>query len=995
MEKPATIRVFGDVRVSVDGANVAVPSPRARQLLAALVVARGAVVGTEDLVELLWSAAPPASAPNQLHRLVGQLRRVFEPDLPAREAGSFIARSGVGYSLDPALVDSDLARCDAALARARELAREEDWARSTEAYEQALEVVRHPLMGDLAADRVGSGLLTETARARVVIAHEALDCAARCRRLDRVTALVQQVAAPLLFDEHLQAHLIRALGRSGRRHDALKLYDRVRRSLAEELGVDPGEELRAAHQEVLAIDASSPTHAHDTDDRPAALRRPAELPARVRGFTPRPAAQRVLDEIATRGEAGAVLITAIGGMGGIGKTALAVAWARDLAHRFPDGQLYVNLRGFEAGGRVMTPDDALNHLLGSLGAEKGPAAESLEARSARYRSMMAGRSMLVLLDNARDAEQVRPLLPGHDGCLVIVTSRNQLGGLVVHEGAVPVRLDRMDDGQARLLLTQRVGADRLGSDAGAIDRIVRSACGLPLALSIVAARLAVEPELTVSAVASELSGRGDGERLVGFAAEHDDLSSVLSSVFAWSYDLLEPEEAQAFRRLAVHPGSEMSLQSLATLAGLELRTARRIADRLVAASLLERRSRWFVVHDLLRDYALGLLTDEERVEAELRLVAHYVQTTRNAWEVYGRAPVGAIDPITTQVSVEAERFSDHPETVDWYLHERGALIALLRLAVQRGWDRAAANIAIDWRPMNQAVDTDDETYLYARTALEAAIRTGDDVLIAELHRDVGPKAVRLGLVAEGHAHLERARTIYEQLGDPVGQANVLRNLSAVGDMPVRERIRLLRAALDLVPGEVAPNVREVLMSDLSLKLTDDSGSEVVDRAGYLEGERLTRGALELARRHGWTDRIPEELFYLTRILMAGRRPREALETAAEALSLEIASPAIRAAFLIEITEAAVAVGDMASAVASYEQARTMVDRVGADRLQQLVESKLKFDRYDVVEQLTRLAGKLPSRSEGAARPDRRPRANGGPLSDGVIAAGRTSAVRQS
>jgi len=966
VEKPATVQVFGDVRVSVDATNVAVPSPRAKHLLAALVVARGAVVATDDLVEFLWSAAPPASASNQLHRLVGQVRRVFEPVLPARSAGSFIARSGMGYSLDPTRVDSDLAWCDAAVARARGHAAEEDWAPATEAYAEALEIVRHPVMGDLAVDRGGPGLLAETARARVVIAQEALDCAGRCHRLDRVTALVEQVAAPMVFEEHLQAHLIRALGQSGRRHDAMALYDRVRRALAEELGVDPGEELRAAHKEVLAIGAHPTTTVPiDAGEPTAGLRRPAELPARVRGFTPRPAAQRLLDEIATRGEAGAVLITAIGGMGGIGKTALAVAWARDLAHRFPDGQLYVNLRGFEAGGRVMAPDDALNHLLGSLGAEKATAAESLEARAARYRSVMAGRSMLVLLDNARDAEQVRPLLPGHEGCLVIVTSRNQLSGLVVHEGAVPVRLDRMDDDQSRRLLRQRVGPDRLGSDGDAVDRIVRSASGLPLALSIVAARLAVEPELTVRSVASELSGQGDGGALVGYAAGHDDLSSV----FAWSYDLLERGEAQAFRRLAVHPGSEMSLQSIASLAGLVLQTARSIADRLVAASLLERRSRWFVVHDLLRDYALSLLTDHERAEAELRLVAHYVRTTRNAWTVFGRAPVGDLDPVTSEVSVEAETFADHQEALDWYLHERGALIAVLELAVTHGWDRAAANVAIDWRPMNQTLDTDAETYPHARRALEAAVRAGDEVLVAELHRDLGPKAVRLGFTAEGHAHLERALEMYESVGDPIGQANVLRNMAQVIDMTMPERVRLLRAALELVPGDVAPNARAVVMSEIALKLTVDSGSSAVDPADYLEGEQLTRDALDLAKAHGWNDRIQEDAYNLTCILLAGSRPQEALELAAEALQSDIASPAIRAAFLIKATDAALQVEDLSLAVRSYQEARRVVEHVGAARLQQLLVSKLKYDD-DVVEQLARLADRVQAPSAAAPGAER-------------------------
>ena len=222
-------------------------------------------------------------------------------------------------------------------------------------------------------------------------------------------------------------------------------------------------------------------------------------------MTARPEAQELLDRVASLGEAEAVAITSIGGMGGIGKTTLAVAWARSLAPRFPDGQLYVNLRGFDPGGQVMSPMDALGALLVSLGAPVGKAEESLEARSARFRSLVADRKVLLLLDNARDAEQVRPLLPSSPGCLVIVTSRNQLPSLVVREGAVPVRLDRMTDGQARDLLTRRLGAVRTGLEPDAVDRIIAAAAGLPLALAIVAARIAVDPDLGLAAVADELT----------------------------------------------------------------------------------------------------------------------------------------------------------------------------------------------------------------------------------------------------------------------------------------------------------------------------------------------------------------------------------------------------------------------------------------------------------------------------------------------------------
>ena len=491
-------------------------------------------------------------------------------------------------------------------------------------------------------------------------------------------------------------------------------------------------------------------------------------------MTARPEAQELLDQVAREGDAGAVVITSIGGMGGIGKTTLAVAWARSLAPRFPDGQLYVNLRGFDPTGQVTTAMEALGDLLLSLGAVAVNVEESLETRSARFRSLLADRKVLLLLDNARDAEQVRPLLPSSPGCLVIVTSRNQLPSLVVREGAVPVRLDRMTDAQARDLLARRLGAVRLGLEPGAVDRIVAAAAGLPLALAIVAARLVVDPELGLDAVADELTG----ERASG------GQPGPRPSVFDWSYELLDAPTARFFRLLAVHPGPELSLAAVAGITGLDRQEARRTLTVLVGASLLERRGPdRFVIHDLLRAYAVSRLDDLERADAEARLVGHYVTSTRNAWSVYGRPAVGELDPTTDLAEIQPETFASVDDTVAWYVRERAVLPAVLHLAIARGWDRAAANIAIDWRPMNQTIDETSYTYPHALAALAAAERTGDAVMIGELHRDVGPKAVRLGHVQRGQEHLEKARSMFALIGDRVGEANVLRNLAALSTVP--------------------------------------------------------------------------------------------------------------------------------------------------------------------------------------------------------------------
>ncbi len=622
----ARVAVFGGVRVGTSGKLVAVNSPRTSVLIAALVVARGAVVPFADLKNLMWPSGEPASAANQLHRLIGQARRVLEPDLPPRDAGVFIIGSNAGYRLDVRRVRSDLEDLDTVVARARRLGHDEEWDAATDEYVRALDIVRSPLLGDETWQAGGHPAFSAVAHTRTATANEALSSARRCGRIDRVAALVEQIAAPLPFEEALQANLIRALAEAGRRRDAMNVYDRVRTALVEELGVDPGPELRSAHQELLGIGTPETAGAAATT-RGGSGGPPVQLPPLPRGLLPRPEVQPLLDHVARSGDAGAVLITSIGGMGGIGKTTLAVAWARSLAPRFPDGQLYLNLRGFDPTGQVVTPMDALNELLTSVGEPAATTPESLETRSARFRSAVTDRKLLLVLDNARDAEQVRPLLPASPECLVIVTSRNQLATLVVREGAVPLRLDRMTNEQARDLLTRRVGVLRLGMEPLAADRIIAAAAGLPLALAIVAARLTIDPQLSLAAVADELagpSGLGPAESgLSGWSTEAP--SDDLASVFDWSYDVLDRETARVFRLLGVHPSPELSFPVIVSLSGLDRAAAQAAVSRLVAASLLERRDPdSFTLHDLLREYAITRLHDSERREAEARLVGHYV-----------------------------------------------------------------------------------------------------------------------------------------------------------------------------------------------------------------------------------------------------------------------------------------------------------------------------------------------------------------------------------
>ncbi len=699
-----------------------------------------------------------------------------------------------------------------------------------------------------------------------------------------------------------------------------------------ELGVDPGPELRAAHDELLSIGTHELTSTSGSDQAGDGPVRPAQLPAPLRGMTSRPEAQHLLDRVAEAGEAGAVAITSIGGMGGIGKTTLAVAWAHSLAPRFPDGQLYLNLRGFDQLGHVMAPEAALHELLRALGAAETDTEDSLAELAARFRGITAGRRLLFLLDNARDADQVRPLLPNSPDCLVIVTSRNQLSSLVVREGAVPVRIDRMTDAQAAEMLSRRLGEVRTGLEPVAVLRLVEAAAGLPLALAIVAARLVMDPDLGLDAVADELGASGAaGARLSAWSAGDQD--DDLSSVFDWSYRLLDEATARAFRLLAVHPGPELSLPVVSSITGLGAEETRRVVTELVGASLLERRRQdRLVMHDLLREYAACLLDEVERRDSEARMVGHYVRSTRHAWHVFGRPPVGELDAVAGSDAISAESFEDMAAAVEWYLREREVLTSVLHRAVERGWDRAAANITIDWRPMNQTVDTHLFTYPHAVAGLEAAERTGDPVLRAELHRDVGAKAARLVSPGRGRWHLETARQLYALLGDKGGEANTLRNLAATS--PARDDARgYLRDGLALLATADAPQtlqIQQMLRVDLAVHLTGTQPGGPPDPDECREAEALVREALAFIEARSWTYLLPAAAATYARVLLRLERPAEALDVALRGLAVPQSDPLISAALHSRVAEGSLAVGQWSRAADACGDFHAVLAEVGWD-----------------------------------------------------------------
>jgi transcriptional regulator with XRE-family HTH domain len=424
---------------------------------------------------------------------------------------------------------------------------------------------------------------------------------------------------------------------------------------------------------------------------------PRQLPTAIRHLAGRSAELRILDELLDRldGTAGTALILAISGTAGVGKTALAVHWAHQVAERFPDGQLYVNLRGFDPSGAPVAPAEAIRSLLDAFGmsAERIPA--SPDAQAALYRSLLADRRMLVILDNARDEAQVRPLLPGNAPCLVVVTSRRQLAGLAATECAQLMNLDVLTDAEAHEMLCHRLGPELGDGEAEAVVELISLCARLPLALAIVAARHAARPSHALHALVEELRPAQDRLTLLDATDVADAVTSA-RAVFSWSYQSLTQPAARMFRLLAVHPGPDITAAAAASVAGLCQERARQALTELVLANLLaEHADGRYTCHDLLRAYAAEQAgrsdSDADRRAAMHRMLDHYLHTAFGAARLLDQADLPA-RPHTLAPGVIPEELADRREAYAWFEAERPVLSAAISQAARHGFDGHARHL---------------------------------------------------------------------------------------------------------------------------------------------------------------------------------------------------------------------------------------------------------------------------------------------------------------
>jgi tetratricopeptide (TPR) repeat protein len=500
---------------------------------------------------------------------------------------------------------------------------------------------------------------------------------------------------------------------------------------------------------------------------------PRQLPPVARHFVGR---RRELGELSkTLVNGGA--ISAIDGTAGIGKTTLAVYWARGVSDQFPDGQLYVNLRGFGPGDPMLVAE-AVRGFLDAFEVPPERIPVSFDAQLALYRSLLADRKVLIVLDNARDADQVRPLLPGSPSCRVVVTSRTRLAGLVALDGAHPVTLDVLATNEATALLTNMLGRARVRAQPDAVEELIRCCALLPLALTITAALASMKPHSHLATIVNEL--RDERHRLD--LLDVGDASSSVRAVFSWSYRVLTEPAARLFRVLGLHPGLDIGLSTASSLAGITISEARGLLGELNRAHLLEDQiSGWFRMHDLLRAYAaeqsMAIDEEPERRAASQRVLDCYLHTATAA-ALRLQPHRDPIDIKAVSPGVVLDRVDDYQQALDWFTAQHNNLFAAIRHAVENEFDGHAWQLAWTLRNFLDRRGRWYDRVATAHLAVTAADRLGDRTARARSYRLLGGAFSRLGQHADACVHLDRSLALYRELGDQTGQAHTCLNIGA-------------------------------------------------------------------------------------------------------------------------------------------------------------------------------------------------------------------------
>jgi DNA-binding SARP family transcriptional activator/tetratricopeptide (TPR) repeat protein len=899
-------RLLGPLEVSVDGVPVRLTG-RPSVLFAVLAMSAGAVVSAERLATAVWGDELPGNPRASVQTNMTRLRQLI--------GAQFVETTAVGYLLRVRPEQIDALRFLELIAVAASVS---DLDTESRTLTDALALWRgHPFEG------MRSVWLAEAETPRLIerylgAVERRIDLELAAGRHEGLVGELRDLISRHPLRESLWVRLLDALDAAGRRAEALEQYETIRRRLVEELGTDPGPRLREMHAKLLG-GLPSPAQAGAPASQVVV---PRQLPMDLAGFVGRDEALATMDG-RLGDETSPTVITVVAGAAGVGKTALAIRWAHRVAPCFPDGQLHANLRGFDPSGTPRTPQEVLRGFLVALQPNGHQVPHGLDAQVGLYRSLLSGRRMLIVLDNARDAEQVRPLLPSSRGSHVVVTSRDDLTGLIVAEGARSLPLDVLSPQEGWQLLEQRLGAQRVHHDPSATDEVIERCARLPLALSVMAARAARRPDASMRALALELANTRS--ELDAFAV-NDPMTDV-RAVFSWSYRTLSVAAARLFRLLSIHMGPEVSVVAAAAAGGLQIPHARRLLMELHAARMItESAPDRFAFHDLLRAYSAELAqqldTEEQRHEALLRLLDYYMHAAiaaAVALDQY-RVPIPVGQPCD---GVIVEPIADYREATKWFARERPALVASVHSAVRAGADEVAWRISWAISGFLDVTGYWDERAATIQATLHISPRNPEWPWQALGHRSLGHTYVRMGQYADAHRHLSEALDLFRRSGDQVGQARTHLNIGIVLDRqgdPARgithslEALNLYRAA-----GHLAGQADSL----------NAVGWDNAQLGNFEQALTYCRQSLEihlqLDHRHGQAD-VWDSLGYIQRGL---GRYEEAYASYRQAIGIfrDLGDRFDEAGTLVNLADSHMAAGDPATARGVYLDALEILDEL--------------------------------------------------------------------
>jgi len=821
------VKVLGPVGLGVaGGAQTEIARPQLRILLAILSVSSNRTVADSTLVDALWSEDLSRERERNLHAGVYQLRRRLAQAVP--DAGERLTRTAGGYRLDLRSGELDAEVFSSLAAEGRNHASTGNFAAASELFGKALQLWRGRALADaapLCARLIGDAERLE--EQRLSATEDKLDCDLALGRHSELTAEIYQLVAEYPLRERLIRQLMLALYRSGRRSDALAAFDAARQHLAREVGLDPSPLLRELQNQMLRDDpalalrteSSLNTPGHGSDDnsladlsdsqsdeladgaprlwQPPAV--PRQLPAALASFSGRQAELKELAELPAP-ETDAVPIAALTGMGGIGKTALAVQWAHRIAERFPDGQLWVNLHGYDPSGQPVRPDEATGWFLSALGIAPQTIPEGAEERAGLFRSVLADKRVLILLDNASDAAQVRPLLPGNSGCMVIVTSRSSLAGLAASDGARILRLGPMTEDESTALLEAKLGPERLAAEPDAVIDLVTSCGRLPLALTVAAARAAEQPGHPLSVLASQLTDLKDRLDLLDTGDEATSVRAVLSL----SLPQLTTPASRMLALLAVHAGPGITIPAAASLAAITVSQARQCIFELLNASLInEHMPGRYQLHDLIHAYAAEhaeeTLAPGETREAIHRGISHYLQTAAaGVAKLSAEIALPGIPVEPPAAGTTAEQLTSAPQLMAWLRAEHQSILAACAQAVEFGFYAEAWQLSYH---LSIHLDYNGHWADWSRSAhlaLDAAEKLADPKARAWTLVRLGRRSTKLEVFDRAAAQLTEAHQLFNQSDDKYGQSYALFYLASSNtlDSAIREREQRLGSLAD-------------------------------------------------------------------------------------------------------------------------------------------------------------------------------------------------------